>query len=81
MKPQLVFYPNNRGTLPEPEVFGARAARIGAPMLVTNRVGDSWGHDCAGGCVVYGPDGSVLDQANRNGREEILYHELLIPAR
>lgn len=79
MKPQLVFYPNNRGTLPDLPVFGARAARIGAPLLVTNRVGDSWGHDCAGGCVVYGPDGSVLGQANRSGREEILYHELLVP--
>jgi predicted amidohydrolase len=81
LKPQIVFYPNNRAQLPEFLKFGARAAQIGAPMLVTNRVGKSWTHDCAGGCVVYGPDGSILAKANRTGREEILYHDLHIPAR
>jgi predicted amidohydrolase len=81
MKPQLVFYPNNRARLPDLPVFGARAARIGTPVLVTNRVGSSWGHDCMGGCAVYGPGGSVVAEANRDGREEILYHDLFIPAR
>ncbi len=81
MKPQLVFYPNNRQNLPDPAVFGGRAGRIGAPMLVTNRVGKSWGYDCAGGCVIYGPDGTIVKSANRDGREEILYHNLSIPAR
>ena len=76
LKPQLVFYPNNRGCLPDFAVFGKRARRIGAPMLVTNRTGRSWVHDCKGGCVVYAADGSVLAAANREGREEILHHTL-----
>jgi predicted amidohydrolase len=81
LRPELVFYPNNRAKLPVVEVFGQRAARIGAPMLVTNRVGKSWTQDCTGGCVVYGPDGAVLARANRDGREEILYYDLSVPGR
>ena len=76
LRPQIVFYPNNRGGLPEPPVFGARARRIGAVMLVTNRTGRSWIHDCKGGCVVYDSDGGVLAAANREGRQEILYRTL-----
>ena len=76
LKPQLVFYPNNRAELPEFPFFGARAKRIGAPMLVTNRVGYSWMYDCKGGCVAYGADGKVLAAANRDGREEILHCKL-----
>ena len=72
LRPQVVFYPNNRSKLPPLEEFGARARAIGAPMLVTNRVGHSWAHECQGGCVAYGSDGRVLAQANREGREEIL---------
>lgn len=79
LKPQVVFYPNNRGALPDFPVFGERARRIAAPMLVTNRVGRSWIHDCQGGCVVYAATGEVLAQANREGREEILLHDLRIP--
>ena len=45
-------------------------------MLVTNRVGKSWMHQCAGGCVVYSSTGDVLAKANRDGREEILLHHL-----
>jgi predicted amidohydrolase len=40
--PQIVFYPNNRATLPRFGIFGKRAGTINAPMLVTNRVGFSW---------------------------------------
>ncbi|HWQ54495.1 MAG TPA: carbon-nitrogen hydrolase family protein [Bryobacteraceae bacterium] len=72
LHPQIVFYPNNRGGLPALEVFGERAKKIGAPMLVANRVGNSWMHPCKGGCVAYGADGTVLAKANREGREEIL---------
>ena len=78
LKPQLVFYPNNRATLPDFPVFGKRAKRIGAPMLVTNRTGRSWVHDCKGGCVAYAADGSVIAAANREGREEILHCTLKI---
>jgi predicted amidohydrolase len=78
LNPQVVFYPNNRGTLPPFEVFGKRAKAIGAPMLVTNRVGRSWVYDCRGGCVVFGADGAILAKANREGREEILFHNLVV---
>ncbi|MFH1569209.1 MAG: carbon-nitrogen hydrolase family protein [Gemmatimonadota bacterium] len=78
LRPQVVFYPNNRGQLPDYPVFGDRARQIGAPMLVTNRVGASWVHACRGGCVAYGADGQVLAAANRDGREEILHLELQI---
>ena len=76
LRPEVVFYPNNRGSLPALEVFGARAREIRAPMLVTNRVGRSWSYDCEGGCAVYSSDGSVLAGANREGWEEMLVHDL-----
>jgi len=76
LRPQVIFYPNNRGSLPKFKVFGTRAREIGAPMLVTNRVGRSWKHDCVGGCVVYSAKGNILARANREGREEILIHRL-----
>jgi len=78
LNPQVVFYPNNRATLPEFDLFGQRAKTIGAPMLVTNRVGYSWVHKCMGGCVVYSSNGEVLAKANREGKEEILLHSLEI---
>lgn len=81
LKPELVFFPNNRGGLPHFPIFGERARAIGAPMLVTNRVGMSWVHDCRGGCVVYGADGEVLAKANRDGVEEILYYDLIVTSR
>ena len=77
-RPQVVFFPNNRVRLPEFSVFGAYAAKIGAPMLVTNRVGMSWDYDCQGGCVVFDTNGDVLAKANRDGREEVLYYTLTI---
>lgn len=79
LAPELVFFPNNRGSLPEFKVFGDRARRIGAPMLVTNRTGQSWIHDCVGGCVAYDARGKVLAAANRKGKEEILHVKLRIP--
>lgn len=76
LRPQVVFYPNNRATLPDFDVFGQRAREIGAPMLVTNRTGMSWIHDCQGGNVVYSSSGEILAKANREGREEVLTYEL-----
>ncbi|MBI3991404.1 MAG: carbon-nitrogen hydrolase family protein [Candidatus Omnitrophica bacterium] len=73
LKPQIVFYPNNREVLPD---FGPRAKEIGAPMLVTNRVGKSWIYDCKGGCFVYSSSGEVLAKSNTEGREEILIFDL-----
>ena len=80
LRPQLVFFPNNRGGLPDFPVFGARAKEIGAPMLVTNRVGRSWMHDCKGGCVAFDAKGNVLAKANREGREEVLMIDVPIAA-
>ncbi len=78
LKPQVVFYPNNREILPAFHVFGTRAKAIGAPMLVTNRVGMSWKYNTQGGCTVFGPDGTVLAKANRKGQEEILLYNLKV---
>ncbi|MFC1452347.1 carbon-nitrogen hydrolase family protein [Verrucomicrobiota bacterium] len=78
LKPDVVFYPNNRGSLPDFEVFGARASAIGAPMLVTNRTGLSWVHNCKGGSVVYSARGEVLAKSNRQGEEDVLIHDLQV---
>jgi len=78
LTPQIVFYPNNRATLPRFGVFGKRAGTINAPMLVTNRVGFSWDDRCMGGCVVYSVKGEVLAKANRESKEEILTYNLEI---
>lgn len=71
LRPQVVFYPNNREELPL-EAFAERARWLGAPLLVTNRTGLSWGYDCRGGSTLFSASGAVLAQANREGREEIL---------
>ncbi len=76
VKPDIVFYPNNRRSLPDFELLGEDARAIGAPMLVTNRTGVSWVHYCNGGNVIYSASGEVLAKANREGREEILIHDL-----
>jgi predicted amidohydrolase len=76
LHPEVVFYPNNRGALPPFDAFGRQAQRIGAPMLVTNRTGASWVHQCQGGSVLFAADGTVLAQANRDGRQEILHCKL-----
>lgn len=76
LKPQVVFYPNNRGYLGELHIFAERAKEINAPMLVTNRVGRSWYSYCDGGCVIYSANGKVLAKANRNGKEEVLSYHL-----
>lgn len=78
LSPQVVFYPNNRASLPAFEVFGKRAKAIRAPMLVTNRVGSSWVYKTRGGCTVYGAGGTVLAKANRSGKGEILLYNLVV---
>ena len=45
-------------------------------MLVANRTGQSRKKSCKGGNVVYSANGEVLAKANREGREEILIHDL-----
>ena len=76
VKPDVVFYPNNRRSLPDFELLGEDARAIGAPMLVTNRIGESWIHHCKGGCVIYSASGEMLAKSNREGREEVLIYDL-----
>lgn len=78
LRPEVVFYPNNRGTLPDLAVFADRARAIGAPMLVTNRTGLSWIYECKGGSVVYSGEGDILAKSNRDGREDVLIYDLEI---
>jgi predicted amidohydrolase len=75
LKPQVVWFPINRGA-PSPEEYSKIAKRIGAPMLVANRVGRSIVKDTLGGCVVYSAQGDILARANMEGREEILHYDL-----
>ena len=79
LHPQIVFHPNNRKSLGDWEEYARRATAIGAPLLVPNRTGNSWMHACDGGSMIVAGDGKLLARANRDGREEILIHELEIP--
>ena len=76
LKPELVFFPNNRLGARGIDEVGPQARQIGAAVLVTNRVGMSWVYDCAGGCMAVGPDGRLIAAANAEGREEILHCKL-----
>jgi predicted amidohydrolase len=79
LKPQVVFYPNNREGWPPLDGFGKMAKTIHAPLLLANRVGRSVIFDCPGGSAVLSAQGEVLAQANREGREEILHCNLGLP--
>jgi predicted amidohydrolase len=76
LKPQVVLFPINRAKVSSFEDYGNIAKRIGAPMLVANRVGRSIVKDTLGGCVVYSAKGEILARANMEGREEILRYDL-----
>jgi len=81
LRPQVVFYPQNVRFGVEPESVVDVAREIGAPVLVTNRVGRSWTHESPGGSFFLSAAGEVLAQANMDGREEVLVRELEMPAR
>lgn len=75
LKPSIVFYPNSRpGKLPFSQ-FGSWAKSIGAPILFSNRSGGKY----IGGCTIFDQSGEIQVAANRDGREEILYHTLSLP--
>jgi predicted amidohydrolase len=78
LKPQVVFFPINRHNVSSFQEYADIAKRIGAPLLVANRVGRSVVKATLGGCVVYSAQGEILAKANTNGREEILHHNLEI---
>jgi hypothetical protein len=74
-----VFYPNNRSSLYEYGPDLSQLARtFDSPLLVSNRVGVSWFEKCEGGCAIYGSNGEALAKANREGREEVILHNLEI---
>lgn len=73
---QLVFFPNNREIWRPNEYWSNIAISCDAPLCITNRVGDSWGEKCEGGCSVYSKSGELLAEANRDGQEEILIFDL-----
>lgn len=78
LEPQVVFYPHNvRKGLGNLQDKADAAKRIGAPVLVTNRVGYSWTDECMGGCAVFSAEGEPLARANQENREEILVYTLL----
>ncbi len=74
LNPQIVFFPNNR-EMWKPNYLQNLAKQIGIPILVTNRVGTSWGEKCEGGCSVYTKNGDLVVEANKE-KEEILICDL-----
>lgn len=80
--PDIVFFPNNRASyLGRRGSFLKIAAEIGAPMLVANRVGKSWMHDCRGGCAFISGSGEVLANTLPGAQEEILIFDLPVEKR
>ena len=81
LHPQVVFHPNNHiNPSPEADWKTKRelTKEIGAPVLVSNRVGHSWMYTCDGGCGVISAAGELLAHSNTDGKEEILIYELEI---
>lgn len=76
LQPEIVFFPNNREIWPATSYWSDIAQQIGAPLLITNRVGNSWGEECEGGSSFYSKEGELVAGANREGQEEILMVEL-----
>lgn len=82
LAPDIVFFPNNRAKyLGQESYFLKIAAEIGAPLLVTNRVGMSWTHDCQGGCAVIGGTGELLAHTEPAAGEQILLFDLPVNKR
>ena len=76
LSPQLIFFPNNREMWRPNEYWSDIAKSCCAPLLITNRVGTSWGEKCEGGCSIYSKTGELLAEANKDGKEEILLFDL-----
>ena len=82
LEPDIVFFPNNRASfLGRRGSFLKIAAEIGAPVLVANRVGKSWMHDCKGGCAFISATGEVLANTSLGAKEEILVFDLSVEKR
>ncbi len=75
LKPQIVFFPNNR-EMWRSNYLQNIAKQIEIPILVTNRVGTSWGEKCEGGCSAYSKKGELIVEANKKEKEEIVICDL-----
>ncbi len=80
LEPQVVFFPINRHDVSSFEDYAGIARTIGAPVLVTNRVGRSVTKETLGGSVIYSARGEIVARANMEGREEILHYNLELAA-
>lgn len=74
LNPQIVFFPNNR-EMWRPNYLSNIAKKINIPILVTNKVGTSWGEKCEGGSSVYSKNGSLIIEAS-DEKEEIIIFDL-----
>jgi predicted amidohydrolase len=74
LNPEIVFFPNNR-EMWRPNYLQNVAKQIGIPILVTNRVGTSWGEKCEGSCSVYAKNGDLIVESSKE-KEEILICDL-----
>ncbi len=76
LKPKIIFYPNNREIRRSKEYWGNIARKFNAHLLITNRVGNSWGEKCEGGCFVFSKEGKLLAETNKESKEELLLFDL-----
>lgn len=72
MSVDFVFYPNNRARWRPEEYWIEIVNKINKPILITNRVGESWGFSSPGGAMVFNKYGKLIKKANLEGREEML---------
>ncbi len=76
IKPELLFFPNNRANRRPVEYWSEIVKSVWATSLITNRVGKSRWLNCVGGCSIFDNNWKLLAQANTDGKEEILYYKI-----
>jgi len=83
LRPEVVFFPVNICATERAwfrDTASAHALAIGAPVILANRVGDSWVHQGGvGGAAIFSASGELLAAANCEGKEEIIIADLPIP--
>lgn len=79
---RCAFHPVNIVTRDVPALRAAEATlarRVGAPLIIPNRVGDSWEHKAGkGGAAIFAADGRLLAGANGEGREEVVVYRFIV---
>jgi predicted amidohydrolase len=85
LHPQVVFHPVNIVTRDAKALRASKASlarEVGAPLVMPNRVGDSWVHKKGqGGAAIFSADGRLLAGANCDGKEEVVLYRLAVPRR